>query len=371
MNAILKKKFTSLNFPAICFAPSDSINHLDHLAVISYILHIPFITDEESHFLAIQKYYPQITPLFIPKNEQILTFLAKDYEIIFTSAGPHRKQLSSLFEILFKKEMLFWYCPHGHSDKPIPQFLEQHFAFTYGDQMEDRLKEIGAFSVLKSHVRTGNYRFPFYHAHEKFYDSLVEKEVFSHFKKEQKTILYAPTWQDFENSSSLFEISLPILNQLPDHYNMIVKLHPWLEDRHPGQVHLIKEKYQDKPNIVVLCQYPLVLPILKRTHLYLGDFSSIGYDFLYYDRPMFFIDSEQRLDKDRKTSNYLHHCGIVIPPTHYHDLFTFIESNEEKQSELRMNRMNLFRYAFDHSKEFSTIRDETIQAITEHKFSKK
>ncbi|MBI3211195.1 MAG: hypothetical protein HYZ47_00705, partial [Simkania negevensis] len=196
----------------VCLAPGDSVNHLDHLAVIAYIMDVPMITDEEKILATLQKYYPQVKPLYIPQHERIIEFFAQNFDFLFVSSANYRRDLSPLFHILFRKEMLFWFCPHGNSDKPMHQFQSQHLSLIYGDQMEDRLKEENILPKIQGVVKTGNYRFPFYKKYETFYDDLVEKEIFSKFAKKQPIILYAPTWEDLENSSSLFEISLPLLD---------------------------------------------------------------------------------------------------------------------------------------------------------------
>ena len=179
------------NSCSICLAPGDSVNHLDHLAVIAYILDIPLITDEEFLLKTTEKYYPQVKPIYIQKHAQILEFLACNYTALFVSSANYRKDLSPLLEIIFRKKMQFWYCPHGNSDKPMKQFGLQHMSLIYGNQMEQRLKKEQILSNLKSYVKTGNYRLYFYQKYESFYDQLVEKEVFSGFKVCQKTLLYA------------------------------------------------------------------------------------------------------------------------------------------------------------------------------------
>lgn len=342
---------------AVCLAPGDAVNHLDHLVVISYILQVPIVTDEESVYASLQKYYPQVKPFYIQEHQKILEYLSRHYDTLFVSCANYRRDLTPLFEIIFRRQMSFWYCPHGNSDKPMTQFKLQNHTLVYGDQMVDRLDEMGVTPELDSYVRTGNYRFPFYKQYEDFYDKIAEDEVFSHFEKKQTTIMYAPTWQDIELSSSIFDVGIPIVDQLPDHYNLIVKLHPWLQHHQAGHVHLLKEKYNDRPNISVHCLFPLVLPLLKRTDIYLGDFSSIGYDFLYYNRPMFFFDPGER-DKTRAEGADLHSCGTVIPESQYHDIYSFIEENLQAQDQYQTARSKLYEYAFGKERPFDELRQE-------------
>ena len=186
--------------------------------------------------------------------------------------------------------------------------------------------------------------------------------MFSKFDKKQPTILYAPTWQDMESSSSLFDVGLPIIDQLPDHYNLIVKLHPWLQHHQAGHVHLIQEKYQEKHNITVLSLFPLVLPLLKRTDIYLGDFSSIGYDFLYFNRPMFFFDPSQR-ERSREEATELHACGTVIPENAYQNIYSFLEKDLELQDQYKETRKKLYHYTFGEDRDLDELREEIIKKM--------
>ena len=353
---------SSVNACGVCLAPGDAVNHLDHLVVISYILNVPIVTDEESVYQSLLKYYPQVKPVYIREHQRILEYLAERYDTLFISGAHYRRDLSPLFEIIFRKPMNFWYCPHGNSDKPMTQFQLQNFSLIYGDQMEDRLNKMGVTPQLDAYVRTSNYRFPFYWKHEAFYDKIAEEDVFSKFDKKQPTILYAPTWQDMESSSSLFDVGLPIIDQLPDHYNLIVKLHPWLQHHQAGHVHLIQEKYQEKHNITVLSLFPLVLPLLKRTDIYLGDFSSIGYDFLYFNRPMFFFDPSQR-ERSREEATELHACGTVIPENAYQNIYSFLEKDLELQDQYKETRKKLYHYTFGEDRDLDELREEIIKKM--------
>jgi len=346
----------------ICLAPGDAVNHLDHLVVISYIMDVPIVTDEESVYESLQKYYPQVKPIYIEHHQRILEYLSEGFDTLFVSCANYRRDLSPLFEIIFRKQMKFCYCPHGNSDKPLTQFKLQNFSFIYGDQMEDRLNKMDVIQNFDAYVRTSNYRFPFYRMHERFYDKIAEEEVFSKFEKKQPTILYAPTWQDMESSSSLFDVGIPIIDQLPDHYNLIVKLHPWLQHHQAGHVHLIREKYQNRPNVTVLSLFPLVLPLLKRTDIYLGDFSSIGYDFLWFNKPMFFFDPRER-ERSREEATNLHSCGTLIPESSYQDIYGFLEKDLLKQDRYKESREKLYHYTFGEEIDFDTLRREITEKM--------
>ena len=353
----------------VCLAPGDSVNHLDHLAPLSFLMGMPLVVDVELLTETMETYYPQVEALYIDHHAKILEYFAHNHDFLFVSSANYRKDLSPLFEVIFRKQMQFWYCPHGNSDKSIDTFKDQHYFFTYGPLMEERLKESGLLDAAKGYVRTGNYRFPFYQMHEAYYDALVEKEVFSQFAKKQPTILYAPTWQDLESSSSFTDVGLLVPEQVPDSYNLIVKLHPWLIHYKSGYVMHLEERYRDASNVAILSQYPLVLPLLKQTDIYLGDFSSIGYDFLYYNRPMFFFEGSD-WKGPKEYSSYLHQCGAVIPPSAYETVFPFIEKHLASQDALQPVRYEIYQKAFGEKRSFEAIKEEVYQVLDQHSTAK-
>ena len=344
-------------------APGDSVNHLDHIAPIANIMQIPMLIEEEYLLETMEKYYPQIQTIFVDHHAKLLDAIASQFDYLFVTGADYRPNLSPLLELIYQRKLLFWYCSHGNSDKLLDHFHKQNFAFTYGPQMEERLKEEGFFDHLEGFVRTGNFRFSFYQKHQTFYDNLAEKDIFSKFDRKRPTILYAPTWVDSEKNTTIFDVGLSVIDQLPDGYNLILKVHPWLVHHNPGFITYLEERYKEKKNVVVLVLYPLVFPILKRTDIYLGDFSSIGYDFLYYDRPMFFFESSERI-KERPHSNFLHQCGMLIPETSYESIYSFIEANLSSQKQLSETREKLYQDAFGKEKSFEEIRSEVLTILS-------
>lgn len=353
----MKKRPSQGRACGVCMAPGDSVNHLDHIAPIAYIMKIPMLIEEEFLLETMEKYYPQVETIFVDHHAKLLGAIATQFDFTFVTGADYRPNLSPILELIYQKNILFWYCNHGNSDKSLSHFKKQNFAFIYGSQMERRLKKEGCFDQLEGVVRTGNFRLKFYKEHEVLYDSLVEKEIFSQFDRQRPTILYAPTWVDHEKNTSIFDVGTSVIDQLPAHYNLILKIHPWLIHNNPGYIAHLEEKYKGKKNIQILTLYPLVFPLLKRTDIYLGDFSSIGYDFLAFNRPMFFFDSNERI-KDRPDSTYLHQCGTLIPEKAYSKIYGFIEKHLENDLQFEQVRRSVYFDAFSEEKGFGEIFSE-------------
>jgi CDP-glycerol glycerophosphotransferase (TagB/SpsB family) len=235
----------------------------------------------------------------------------------------------------------------------------QDMVFLYGDHMKNLLKTLNVFSNLKNHTTVGNYRLSYYKNFKNFYDTLIDTEIFSKLDPNKKTILYAPTWKDSENSSSFFFVLNKLIEKAPSNYNLIIKPHPNLEDKNPVEFYKIFPT-QLLPNIFWLQDFPLIYPLLNKCDIYLGDFSSIGYDFLYYQKPMFFIDPFDR-DPQKDPSLFLHSCGNQIKTTDLDNIFTVIEKNQN--SNFQEKQKKLYDLTFDKYLEIPKIKENILKNI--------
>jgi hypothetical protein len=294
---------------------------LDHLCPLCHILDMPLLVVEEEKLKTIEKYYndndvtlahPQIKTIYIPNAKLSYEQLTKEYDCFFQSTF-FQDSFLKYFAELNKKKIMCIYCPHGNSDKGyfsdmLKPMHYQDMTLVYGDQMIDRLKAHSLWPKSNLSVTVGNYRKLYYEKFKTYYDAIIEKEILPFLDKNKKTILYAPTWNDPEQSSSLFGFVKEVL-KLKNEFNIIVKLHPFLQEE-------ISENYfatlalleKEKEKILLLNTFPLIYPLLNICDAYIGDFSSIGYDFLFFKRPMFFFHWEMK----QKRFFSLYDCGIKI-----------------------------------------------------------
>ena len=332
------------------FNTGPDFHQLDHIAPLANAMKMPLILTEEKNFELAQRYYPITETEYFPDLEHRLSDLADRFEALFECKywQPH---LKSLFRDLFRKEMQLVFCPHGQSDKGysaplLAPYSTQDLVLLYGDLLKEMLGELG---VAANFALTGNYRLSFYLENKSFYDSIAEKEVFSHLPKENKTLLYAPTWRDADEATSFFQWAPLLFEEIPSHWNLLLKLHPLLEQRDPARFYRIAALADRRSNIVLVSEFPPVYPLLARADAYLGDYSSVGYDFLYFQRPMFFLlHPSLPLGK-------LHSCGTVLdsPKT----LFSKIEQNES----LAIEQKCLYLHAFGETK--IDLRKEVFDAL--------
>lgn len=304
-------------------------HHLDHIAPLAILLGIPLIvTEPKLEQLSIKHYpglvthcfgYPELGETIVREYDLIFSSLPKDLfdQIVFIPQELHQKKVTNIW------------CPHGNSDKGHASYFmeglcKETIALVYGNKMIEFLKEKGAYAQLFSAPIVGNYRYEYYNSSAPFYKALVEQEISSKLKKGCPTVLYAPTWDDAERSSSFRETIDPLIKHLPNDWNLIVKPHPnTLEQLGPHTT------WPKQENLLFLQEFPSIYPLLDFCDVYLGDMSSVGYDFLAFQKPMFFLNPRGRDPKSDK-GLFLHRCGETVEGD-FSKIFSLKQSDHYKK----------------------------------------
>ncbi len=337
--------------------------YLDHLGVLSSILDVPLIVTEEQTFHLAKQFYPDLDVALCDLSDLTIEFLATNYDVIFQTGKFWTAELRPFIEMLFRKKMRFVFCPHGNSDKghSLQNHVEQDVSLVYGDHLLNLLQRTGAAQKIRHIVRTGNYRYPYYLRYRQFYDNLAEKIVFSRFKTEKPALLYAPTWNDKENPTSFFSTTDVLIEELSPSFNIVIKLHPFLLEDRPAEVFQIMSHYENHPSAVILDNFPPIYPLLERCSLYLGDYSSIGYDFLVFDKPLYFFNP-----KKKSSFSPLHSCGLELPENlgrKWNQFFT--ETLEFNKKNYSFQRKKIYFYAFGEELEPKSIKSAIFKKIIE------
>jgi hypothetical protein len=289
----------------------DSRHFLDHLAPLCALLKWPLILCESTLADLARRYYPDLEVIEIPLWDLLLpeTIVTCDTQPLLRAAFPGQVTKS------------LW-LPHGNSDKgwnsPFFEALrEDQAALVYGQKMIDFM---AAKNVFPKTIRIGNFRWEYARKQEPF--DLPQGRNF----------LYAPTWDDAENSCSFWQAFPHLARQLPADCNLLIKLHPNTLRRFEPELEVLMGRYAKQKNIVFLPEAPPIYPLLSKCDAYIGDMSSIGYDFLKFDKPMYFLNANTALP--------LHRCGAAI------DAKTFDFSLKDDFAPLRNA---LYKYTFDSS----------------------
>ena len=324
---------------------------LDHIAPIASLLQIPLIVAEERNYEIARRYYQQIEIRHMPELELQLGVLAEEFDALFECKywAPH---LKSLFLQCYGKEMRLVFCPHGQSDKGfkaplLAPYASQDAVLLYGELLIGMLKDLNIWPSISNYAIVGNYRLQFYQKHKSFYDELINKEI--PLNKKNRTLLYAPTWRDAEDGSSFFQYGASVIDQLPPEWNLIVKVHPLLEQRDPAYFYSIASRIEKKSNAILIQECPLVYPLLSLADFYLGDSSSVGYDFLYFGKPLYFFPTNH--------PGRLRSCGQIVDP------LANIYSQLETTNSFKERQSSLYRLAFGNPIDESELRSRIETAI--------
>ncbi len=306
----------NVNIAGLIF--DDSLHYLDHLAPFCALTGAPLIVCEEKAAHLARDFYPD---LLVIQKEALGLQLPK--WVITCDNGP-------ILQAAFPgQEIKTLWLPHGNSDKGWEgPFFEGvgEIALVYGQKMIDFMHRKRAHPKT---IRVGNFRWHYYQKHRSFYANLVPKTT---------GILYAPTWDDSENNCSFWTAFPRLADSVKG--NLFIKLHPNTLSRFEPELEILMGRYAKRKNLIFLPHFPPIYPLLERCEAYIGDMSSIGYDFLKFDRPLFFLNANREMP--------LFRCGQSIDPQKW----TF-----EKQEALSKTRKEMYSYTFDPDPNWEEVRD--------------
>ena len=260
-----------------------SIHYIDHLAPFCALANWPLIVCEEQIAQLVRQYYPGV---------EVIESSIWDVKLpTYTLSCDNGPLLKAAFPNQNTK--LIW-LPHGNSDKgwngPFFDALSsEDIALVYGQKMIDFMQRKNVFPKT---IPIGNFRWHYYCKHRSFY------EQHSLLPKKGQNFLYAPTWDDSEGNCSFWKAFPRLVETVPG--NLIVKLHPNTLLKFDVEIEVLKGRFEKK-NVFFLSDYPPIYPLLIHCDAYIGDMSSIGYDFLKFDKPMYFLNASPVFP--------LHQCG--------------------------------------------------------------
>ncbi len=352
----------------LIFGPA--FHHLDHIAPFCLLLNIPLIVTEKEIEKAANRYYPQLIT-FYKKSVELAYYVTSFYQVVFSSLPKDLfDKIFFITEQLLKKKLLNIWIPHGNSDKGYNSFFmeglrKEKIVLVYGQKMIDFLEEKNVSGSFYAMVSLGNYRLTLYKKMRPFYDQIASKEVFDLLPKGEKTVFYGPTWNDAEKSSSLKTAWPHLLRTLPSNWNLIIKIHSNMMHEMLQLSPLIEEA-KTFPNVLIVNKFPPIYPLLSRCDFYLGDMSSIGYDFLSFNRPLFFLNQNKRdLKKDKGL--YLFRCGVSIDVEDYPSIFSIIQASfKQDQTSLQKRGQEVYHYVFGEEKNESEVKEKIISTYSSY-----
>lgn len=325
----------------ICaFNTSSETLFLDHISPLASLLKIPLIATDRDNALMTEKFYPEVELRYLPDLEFRLKEIAEEFDgIIECNFWDPRVKL--FFESFFQKKMKLIFCPHGQSDKgyrapSLALYASLDRVLLYGSLMKEMLTDLGLFDSIDQIEEMGNFRWEYYQLHKKRLLDLADSEVLSKFSDSRPLLLYAPTWKDDDASTSFFDYCEHLIKELPPSWNLLIKIHPLIPSRNPEKFYRLAQIAEEKA--VLDWEFMPIYPLLERADAYLGDYSSIGYDFLVFEKPMFFF-SMPHMPFPR-----LHSCGQILSIEK--PIFQSIEKGMKRGGQFIKQQRDLYRRAF-------------------------
>ena len=194
---------------------------------------------------------------------------------------------------------------HGMSDKPFTygrDFRGYIRCLCAGRRQVDRLRQ----NRVNRDARCTIIGYP------KFDNSVKGPSLFNNDKK---TVIYCPTWRKGNISSiDIFLDNPKIIQQLLANYNLLVKPHPNIFN--PNRKFFQQDIIDRLRAIdgITLIRSGNVMPWFHQADLYIGDISASGYEWLYFDRPMIFVNPQPDVLQpsiDPVSTTFLWQCGDV------------------------------------------------------------
>lgn len=353
------------------FLYGQDIHHLDHIAPLCHFLDIPLVVTEPEMEKTTKHYYPSVV-VYCYNTLEVAQHTLKQFDVIFSCLPTAMiDQIFFFDEHLMRKKILNIWLGHGNSDKgkasPFMEALQhEKIALVYGQNMIDFLKEKQVLDKLFRHIPIGNYRYHYYMKMRPFYDKIVKKNILSKFKKDQTTLMYAPTWGKTSNESSFISALPQILHSLPASYNLIVKMHPNSILQHQALYDSLIKKYARSPNVLFLDTFPPIYPLLSTIDILLGDFSSINYDFLTFQKPMFFLNPTKTSHIENPELT-LHQCGTSIHAEDFPNIFSILEKKLPEDTMLyKTKRACFYEYTFAPIDDYEMVKNTIKKTINDY-----
>lgn len=282
---------------------SNAIFQIPSFIYIARVLGGTVFTDGQDSFKILNEYYSDVKSEYYPTIQELRARM----EDLRPEAVIQPDYTKHVLKLRFKTVHVQVF--HGSSDKAYGlrrDIRGYDFLLLPGERS---LKTMAKAGILKP----GHYSLIGYpKADRVFQGKLIRNDAIRalNLVPDRPTILYAPTWRDGRQDSSLPKFGLEVMADAPEKYNLIVKLHPNTRKYDRRNYDLLTRLAEGKPYIKFLGYDHDVIPIMAAADLLLCDISSVSHEFLCFDRPLVFLDP--RVLPVRKSKTWVWCSGHVV-----------------------------------------------------------
>jgi len=169
-----------------------------------------------------------------------------------------------------------------------------------------------------------------------------------------KTVLYGPTWrgrQEF-SLSSIPEMGNDIFKSINENVNFIFKPHPLVKkyNEFPDIMKKLEEKIENRDNFVYPEPMNDIIPLMYVSDLLITDFSTVGIEYLAFDKPIIYIDHLKNQYNDTSLIEIWIREKIGDVVNEKNQLKKVIKrclDNSKEKSKIRQKYRDFFFYSLD------------------------
>ncbi|MGE5509544.1 MAG: CDP-glycerol glycerophosphotransferase family protein, partial [Chitinophagales bacterium] len=178
---------------------------------------------------------------------------------------------------------------HGESDKPYgySKVLTQYsLVLLPGQKLADRIAKAGLLDRL-------NAKLVGYSKLDRVFRGELDRNrqlAELGLDPARPSVLYAPTWRDMWNNSSLPRYGREVVSGVPSDVNLIVKLHASSYKQDLKYCRMVEALVEGRPNVRMIHHASDIIPIMAASDLLISDISSVTNEYLAFNRPMVFLD---------------------------------------------------------------------------------
>jgi len=186
-------------------------------------------------------------------------------------------------------------------------------------------------------------------------NELSREEIFKdlNIDPKLKTILYAPTWRGIQkvNLSSIPDMGIKICKSVGDNFNFIFKPHPNVEayDEFPEAMKKIERYIKTHQNSVFPDSSTDIIPLMHISDVLITDFSTVGIEYLAFDKPILFADHlDDKYNDPNLVEVWIREAGeIIMDPREFKKMIKTCLDNPSEKSEIRRKLRDYFFYSLD------------------------